>query len=147
MLEQCILCKFLRKSFDHVTLNDLGSTEGGNDQTLQVKDKQKKLQQLKRAKVDSLFQTYEYNIVHYEHQYRQEFIVFGNNCLNQNHVDGISMVDSVKTYMANRMNQIKCHNRWENDFFSDKIVSLSPSFIANKGQHYGCLATNDRRCS
>jgi hypothetical protein len=67
MLEQRILCKFLPKSFDHVTLNDLGSTEGGNGKILQVKEKQKKLQQMKRAKIDSLFQTYEYKILDCEH--------------------------------------------------------------------------------
>jgi hypothetical protein len=137
MLEQRILCKFLPKSFDHVTLQDLDAMESDDCMGLPIKDNQKKIKQLKRAMLDDLVLTYENKILGYEHQYRQELVKLDHTYSNSTHVNGMSLLDSVKIYMAHRMNQFKRENHFKMMFFSDKTVSSSstPSYIIDKEQY------------
>jgi Fe2+ transport system protein B len=116
-LEQRILCKFLPKSFDHVTIDDLNLTEKDGYMELPLKEKQKKLQQLKRTMLDHLIQAYENKIVDYEYRYQQELIQLEKNISHNNRSDGISLVDSIKKYLTHRKNQFKRENLSKMAFF------------------------------
>jgi len=116
-LEQRILCKLLPQPFDEVTLSDVDTKEDNSDIDLPFNIIQKKIQQLKRTMLDSLVQTCENTILQYEHQYQQELIMLEKNCSNSQCMNGISLIDSVNTYMANRINQMKHETRFKMTFY------------------------------
>ena len=121
MLEQRVLCQFLPKSFDHITLDNLNLTMNAGDIELPVKQKTKRLQQLKRTMLNHLIQTYETTIVDYEHQYRQEMVKLEQNSLSDQHVNGSSLIDSIKTYLINRTHQIKSESSLQMDKFHNDV--------------------------
>ena len=134
MLEQRILCKLLPKSFDHITLHDLDLTKDRAYMELSLNEKQKKLQQLKRTMLDRLIQVYENKIVDYEHQYQQEFNKFEMICSSHQRVNEISLVDSIKTFMSYRTDQIKRINRYKMAFIRSRLFRRR-RLISTKNQH------------
>jgi len=111
MLEIRILNNFLPQNFDQLetVLRCINYSPLNNDQkSIQIKNKRYKIiQETKRTWLNIFLNIYEHQLQKYEHLYEYEFKQLETQLSNSITIDGISLLNKMKEYIAYRTKRLK----------------------------------------